>query len=67
MTGNWSGSGAAYNSTAGPIKVNVTETTSGAATVSSTPTGTTNTNTAFLAMLQQQGMLLLKLFSVGTL
>lgn len=49
MTGGWSGSGAAYNSTAGPIKVNVTENTSGAATVSSTPTGTTNTNTAFFS------------------
>ncbi|MBI4813450.1 MAG: DUF11 domain-containing protein, partial [Methanobacterium sp.] len=49
MTGTWSGSGTAYNATAGPVKVNVTETTSGAATVSSTPTGTTNTNTGFFS------------------
>ncbi|MBP1944673.1 Ig-like domain-containing protein, partial [Methanobacterium petrolearium] len=49
MTGTWGGSGTSYNSTAGPIKVNVTETTSGAATVTSTPTGTTNTNTAFFS------------------
>ncbi|WP_158304894.1 Ig-like domain-containing protein [Methanobacterium lacus] len=47
MTGTWSGSNGVYNSTAGPVKVNFTEKHNGAATVTATPTGTTNTNTAF--------------------
>ena len=47
MTGTWTGSNGVYNSTAGPVKVNFTEKTNGAATFTATPTGTTNTNTAF--------------------
>jgi len=49
MTGNWTGSGGTYNSTAGPINVTATVTTTGNAAWGNVTTGTTNTDGSFFS------------------